>query len=151
MNRIHKPFVVGIKKPENNIPYKPIVVIREVITNSNQNNTHQEYENSNNNIPELFEYFKSSRSSGIGDLEDFKTKMEEDITALKQKVESISISVKPNKNNINNVEDINYSLQLIENLTKQLDDYKKITDERIEKLVKLFLIINSKIANLKTG
>lgn len=144
MNRIHKPFVVGTKKPESNIPYKPVIIVKEL---NNSSNTHQESEN----IPELFEYLKSSRSSGVGDLEDFKSKMEEDIATLKQKIENISNISNENTNINNNVEDINYSLQLIENLTKQLDDYKKITDERIEKLVKLFLIINSKIANLKTG
>ena len=68
--------------------------------------------------------------------------MEQDIIELKYKIENINGVQSDNK-------DIEHILHIVNSLNSHLEDYKKITNERIEKLVKLFLIINAKVSSIK--
>ena len=65
---------------------------------------------------------------------------------IKQRLDSIE-----NKSNNSNIQEINYALELIYNINSGLENYKKTTDDRINKIVKLFLIIDSKISGLKNN
>ena len=152
MNRIHKTFIVKTKKPDIKILYKPVII--------NQGNGFTETDNDSNTIniiknrdimniiniienkEEISDNNKEENKEEMLENDDeFKLKMAEDIASLKQKVEFLSVN--------NNVEDINFFLQLVENLGLQLDGYKKMTNERIEKIINIFLTLNSKIEILK--
>lgn len=148
MNRIHMPLQVKVKKTPSIINFKKDI---------SSNNT---------------ETFISSDTNLLENIEEFKARMEQDILELKSKIENINTVRNNNRNiqgndtgnnNENNVEnndgkdtgnndenDIENVLNLVNNLTSHIEEYKKITNERIEKLVKLFLIINAKVSSIKT-
>lgn len=132
MNRIHHPLVVRIKKR----PHPPSHTSNVSHTPSDVDNSINEYITMNSRS-----FNSEYKDDVLENLEEFKSRMEDNILAIKQKIDSMEEH--------NNLEDINYALQLIENISSQLEDYKKITNERIEKLVKLFLIVNNKISSLK--
>jgi len=126
MNRIHQPLIIKLKKTPSINNFK-----KNIILNSSDIDNEHNY-----SLP------NTDNSGLLENIEEFKVKMEEDILELKQKIEVI--------NDIHSNEDSTQALQLVNTLNSHLEDYKKITNERIEKLVKLFLIINDKISNLKT-
>lgn len=136
MNRIHHPFVVKIRKQPSMNTHNS-VSINTVDTVDFDNNIN-EYINMNKRS---FEQYNDLNVNVLEKFDDFKAKLEENISSIKQRLNTVE--------NKSNIEDINYALQLIDNINSQLESYKKITDERIEKLVKLFLIINNKISSLK--
>lgn len=84
------------------------------------------------------------------DFNKFKDSVEENILCLKNKLDNISDISSKNKKEISDVLDL---IQQVKNqmtvYSQQTEEYKKITNERIEKLVKLFLIINSKMQSLE--
>lgn len=130
MNRIHQPLVVRIKKTPS------IISLKKNIDGYRYN--YNNYNNDNNEV----DNFISSDTNLLENLEEFKAKMEQDIIELKHKIENINGVQSDNK-------DVEHVLQLVNTLNSHLEDYKKITNERIEKLVKLFLIINAKVASIK--
>jgi len=130
MNRIHHPFVVKVRKQPSHTSNSGSINHTDIDNNINEyiNMNKRSFEQYNDlNVLEKFD--------------EFKANLEENISSIKQRLDNVE--------NKSNIEDINYALQLIDNINSQLESYKKITDERIEKLVKLFLIINNKISSLK--
>jgi hypothetical protein len=80
----------------------------------------------------------------------FKSVVEENISYLKDQLN------KTNEISLENKNGLNQALELIQHLNDQIttytnkaEEYKEITNERIEKLVKLFLLVNNKLSNLK--
>ncbi len=144
MNRIHHPLVVRIKKRPHP-PHHTSTINPSEPHISNINPSEPDVDHSINEYISMNTRSFNSDSNDVDileNLEEFKSRMEDNILAIKHKIDSIEAN--------SNLEDINYALQLIENISSQLEDYKKITNERIEKLVKLFLIVNNKISSLKT-
>ena len=84
------------------------------------------------------------------DFNKFKDSVDDNILLLKNKLDNISDLSSKNKKDISDVlELINQVKNQASVYSQQTEEYKKITNERIEKLVKLFLIINNKIQSLE--
>jgi hypothetical protein len=145
MNRIHQPKTSRFAKNVNVKPKKAI------------ENPKPSPVNAMNIVPPQ----SSKRALNIIDLNlnnlnqnhdnflHFKSIVEEDISYLKDQLN------KTNEISIENKNGINQALELIQrlneqitNYTDQAEEYKQITNERIEKLVKLFLLVNNKLSTL---
>ena len=80
----------------------------------------------------------------------FKTMIEENISYLKEQLNKTNELSLENKNGLSKALEAIYHLnEQISNYTNEAEEYKKITNERIEKLVKLFLLVNNTLSNLQ--
>ena len=132
MNRIHHPLSAKVVKSKPTV--KNSKDIKEIVNKVNLVN-----------INEFKEEIKDDKNDKNEYLQ-FKFNVEENISLIKQKIENT------NDITIENKKEIQQVLKLIEQINSQIilysqqtEDYKKITNERIEKLAKLFIVINSKL------
>jgi hypothetical protein len=169
MNRINHPLVVKVRKrpkknqSKNSKEYyesdlKDEIEVKDIENEPNMNTVTTEpnmntvtTEPNMNNINDYINLNKRSLENSfennyLENLDEFKDQLEENISMIKQRLDSIE-----NKSNNSNIEEINYALELIHNINSGLENYKKTTDDRINKIVKLFLIIDSKISGLKNN
>ena len=160
MNRINHPLVVKVRKrpkknqSKNSKEYyesdlKDEIEVKDIENEPNMNTVTTEP--NMNNINDYINLNKRSLENSfennyLENLDEFKDQLEENISMIKQRLDSIE-----NKSNNSNIEEINYALELIHNINSGLENYKKTTDDRINKIVKLFLIIDSKISGLKNN
>jgi len=160
MNRINHPLVVKVRKrpkknqSKNSKEYyesdlKDEIEVKDIENEPNINTVTTEP--NMNNINDYINLNKRSLENSfennyLENLDEFKDQLEENISMIKQRLDSIE-----NKSNNSNIEEINYALELIHNINSGLENYKKTTDDRINKIVKLFLIIDSKISGLKNN
>ena len=140
MNKIHQKFVVPKNKHFNNPIFTP-----DLDDNINTENS----EESKYVDDEIIKSIKSIKSIDFNSSENSATpgiKYVDDEIIIKS-IESIEIN-SPEKSAI--IDDIKKILEKykefissnsIENIREDLSEYKKITDQRIEKLVNLFLSI----------
>ena len=166
MNRIHRPFVVKVRKQSKTKPKNTF----NMEDNDNDMNLNRglfkDFDNLNSDMNEIndmndmnlnrgsFKDFDNLNSdmNDMSDMSEFKEKLEENISSIKKRLDEVE--------NKRNVEDINYALQLIDDMNQQIEIYKKITEDKIEHLkknnikdvnhtFKLISNVNSHIENYK--
>ena len=139
MNRIHRPLSTKLVKNRPNI--KNIASLNELKSNENISLK----KSINDSIDAIDNIYDNNININNG-YNQFKVNIEDNISLIKQKIENT------NEITIENKKEIQQVLKVIEQInsqilfyTQQTEDYKKITNDRIEKLAKLFIVINSKL------
>lgn len=154
MNRIHQPKTSRFGKSINTNISKPKKVNDPPKQSSQSSQSSQQHQSNQKRSLNILDLKNLKDLNDLNQNHDnflqFKSVVEENISYLKDQLNKTNEISMENKNGLNK------ALELIQNLneqittyTNQAEEYKHITNERIEKLVKLFFLVNNKLSNLK--